>query len=366
MEPIVKILHLEDNPADAFLVGRQLKTASFKFEIKVIETREDFIEALDNYKPDIILSDHTLPQFNSMDALRIYKERQCEIPFILITGSVSEEFAIRSIKEGADDYILKSNLIRLPASITQAIKARKIESERHKANAELERINKELSTFIYKAAHDLRGPVCSIMGLLNVAGMQKDTAVLPDFLTKISESTTKLDSILLSLMEVMSIKNVAPILREIDFDLLVKNILARLKMTPGFSTITFHTEIKDTGGFFSDENILNAVLFNIIENAVKFSNKSSFKPYVIIKVTSVAMGIEIQVKDNGVGMSREVREKIFEMYFKGNQFSKNPGLGLYVAHNGVKKLGGTISVESAPGSGSTFTILFPAQRIHKS
>lgn len=366
MEPTLRILHLEDNPADAFLVARQLKNANFRFDTKLIETREHFIEALDNFKPDIILSDHTLPQFNSMDALKIYKEHQCEVPFILITGSVSEEFAIRSIKEGADDYILKSNLIRLPSAILQAIKTRKTESEKRKANVELEHINKELSTFIYKAAHDLRGPVCSILGLINVAGMQKDPKVLPDFLTKISESTNKLDSILLSLMEVMSIKNIAPVIKEINFGHLIDNILERLKLTEGFSSITFHVDIQNKGGFFSDENILNAILFNIIENAIKFSNTTNSKAYVNITVSNVESGIEIQVKDNGIGMSPEIRERIFEMYFKGNQFSKNTGLGLYVAHNGIKKLGGNVTVESSPGSGSTFTMLFPAQLVHMS
>lgn len=366
MDPVLKILHLEDNPVDAYLVERELKKAGLRFQLRLAETEKDFKDALMNYKPDLILSDHSMPQFDSMEALKIFNEYKGEVPFILITGSVSEEFAIRSIKEGADDYILKNNLIRLPSAIAQALKSRKAESEKRKSDAELEAINKELNTFIYKAAHDLRGPLCSIMGLINVAGFQKDATVLPDYLNKISESTHKLDSILLSLMEIMSIKNITPVIKEVDFKLLIANILERLKTSDGFSNIEFKIDVKNDGGFFSDENILNAVLYNIIENAIKFSNRGNVRSYVQICVKQIETGIQIQVEDNGIGMGKDVQEKIFEMYYKGSQSSKTTGLGLYVALNGARKLGGTIEVASTPGTGSVFTILVPGNLVYLS
>ena len=79
-----------------------------------VETREDFIAALESFKPDIILSDHGLPQFNSVQAFKIYMEHGLKIPFILVTGNVSEEFAVNALKLGIDDYVLKTNLSRLP------------------------------------------------------------------------------------------------------------------------------------------------------------------------------------------------------------------------------------------------------------
>lgn len=366
MKPILKILHLEDSPSDAYLIERALRKAHFDFIIHIAETKQQFIEALENFKPDLILSDHSLPQFNSMDALTIYKQYNYEVPFILITGSVSEEFATRSIKEGADDYILKNNLIRLPSAIRQALRARQIESEKHRANLELESINKELSTFIYKAAHDLRGPLCSIMGLINVAGMQKDPASLPEYLQKISESTNKLDSILLSLMEVMSIKNAMPAVREIDFKKLVNGTLERLKTLETYSGVEFIVDIRNEGGFFSDEAMINAILYNITENALNFSNRNNPKSHVIVRIYNIENGVEIKIEDNGIGMNEEVQDKIFEMYYKGNQFSKNTGLGLYVAGNAIKKLGGVVDVKSTPGAGTTFTITLPAFLVHMS
>lgn len=117
----LRILHLEDLFSDAELVNRTLKKAKFDFERLVVDNRENFIKALTEFAPDIILSDHSLPSFNSHEALSIFKATGLNIPFILITATVSEEFAVDVIKRGADDYILKDRLERLPTALTNAL-----------------------------------------------------------------------------------------------------------------------------------------------------------------------------------------------------------------------------------------------------
>lgn len=354
-----KILHIEDNPSDAGLIAHALKKSGLDFTVKIVETKDDFINGLKNFNPDIILSDHSLPQFDSMEALSIYSQSGLEIPFILITGSVSEEFAIRSIKEGADDYILKSNLMRLPAAIQQALKTRQIEAEKRKANIELEATHKELNTFIYKAAHDLRGPLCSIMGLTNVAELDDEKENLPDYLHKISESTHKLDTVLISLINVMSIKDTKPLIKEIKFEALLNKILNRLKYTEGFNDIKFNYTIDTKRSVFSDEFILNAILFNLIENAIIYRNTSRHDAFINITITNLENGTLLQIQDNGIGMEKEIHDQIFDMYFRGNLYSSGPGLGLYIVKNGVKKLGGTITVKSDLRKGSVFTVNLP-------
>lgn len=357
-----KILHLEDNPSDAGLIEHALKRSGLNFIVKIVETKEGFINGLKNFTPDIILSDHSLPQFDSMEALSIYNQSDLEIPFILITGSVSEEFAIRSIKEGADDYIIKNNLMRLPAAIQQALKTRQIEAEKRKANIELEATHKELNTFIYKAAHDLRGPLCSIMGLANVAELEGEKENLSQYVHKISESTHKLDTILISLINVMSIKDSKPILKEIKFETLLNKILTRLTYTEGFNEVAFNHTIETKRSFFSDEFILNTILYNIIENAIIYRNTNDRRAFVNVTITNLDGSTLLQIQDNGIGMESEVQEQIFDMYFRGNIYSTGPGLGLYIVKNGVKKLGGTIAVKSEPGKGSLFTINLPAKQ----
>jgi len=121
MNTKLRILHLEDLFSDAELVNRALKKAKIDFERLVVDNRENFVKALTEFAPDIILSDHSLPAFNSHEALSIFKTMGLNIPFILITATVSEEFAVDVIKRGADDYILKDRLERLPSALANAL-----------------------------------------------------------------------------------------------------------------------------------------------------------------------------------------------------------------------------------------------------
>lgn len=124
---------LEDSYTDAELVQRVLKKEEFPAVFHLAMTKPDFIQALDHYRPDVILADNSLPQFDAVEALRIVRQQEEQVPFIMVTGTVSEEFAARIIKEGADDYILKDRLIRLPAAIEAAVRQRKYERDRDQA-----------------------------------------------------------------------------------------------------------------------------------------------------------------------------------------------------------------------------------------
>ena len=130
----LRLLMLEDSADDASLILKTLQRAAFVFESCVVHSRSDLIKALDEFKPDLILSDHQLPQFTSPEALRICKAALPSIPFILVTGAVSEEFAASIIREGADDYLLKGNLKRLPTAILHAIEKRRMLESLQKSN----------------------------------------------------------------------------------------------------------------------------------------------------------------------------------------------------------------------------------------
>lgn len=121
----LKILLLEDSRSDAEMVQRVLAKADMNCEFHLSMEKNDFLKALDEFSPSIILSDHSLPQFNSTDALLAVRNKFPGIPFIMVTGTASEEFAAHIIKLGADDYILKDRMARLPAAINAALQQRK-------------------------------------------------------------------------------------------------------------------------------------------------------------------------------------------------------------------------------------------------
>jgi len=123
-----RVLHLEDLPDDAYMVERVLRKSIHSFEIKVVDNQYEFEEALAEFRPDVILSDHSLPSFNSLTAMEIVKKTGLKIPFILVTGAVSDEFAFQTVQKGAADYILKDRLQRLPAAIFNSLEKMRMET----------------------------------------------------------------------------------------------------------------------------------------------------------------------------------------------------------------------------------------------
>jgi len=143
MKSDLKLLQLEDEMLDAELIQRCLKSAGMAFSVSVVSDKEAFEKALSEGGFDAVLADNSLPQFNSIEALRVMQERHTGIPFILVTGTVSEEFAVDIIHKGADDYILKNNLTRLPSAITRAIEKRRITHEKLLTEAALRKSEEE-------------------------------------------------------------------------------------------------------------------------------------------------------------------------------------------------------------------------------
>ena len=133
----VRILLLEDVPADAALIQRELTKAGLVFVSQQVDTRVAFEEALRIFAPDVILSDHGLPGFDGAAALQLVRERFPALPVILVTGSLNEETAVEFMKAGAADYVLKDHLTRLPQAIKRALRESRLREERELAVAAL-------------------------------------------------------------------------------------------------------------------------------------------------------------------------------------------------------------------------------------
>ena len=153
MIPTLKILLLEDSVYDAEMIQNSLLKEQRSYEFKLVMNEEEFLTSLDQFEPDIILSDNSLPQFSAAEALKIVRERSLYIPFILVTGTVSDEFAATVIRQGADDYILKDRLTRLPMAIDVSLKQRQAEKEKLDAFNESQASN-ERYKIVVKATSD--------------------------------------------------------------------------------------------------------------------------------------------------------------------------------------------------------------------
>jgi len=145
MDKELRILILEDSPADAELEEHELRKAGLVFTSKIVDTKEAFLKALKEFLPDLILSDYDLPSFDGLAALRIAQEKCPDVPFILVTGKVGEEFVIDKLKDGATDYVLKNNLKRLVPAVNRALEEAKLINERKRMQEQLRWSQEELS-----------------------------------------------------------------------------------------------------------------------------------------------------------------------------------------------------------------------------
>jgi PAS domain S-box-containing protein len=151
----LRVLILEDLPADAELLLRELRLAGFDPEWQRVETEEDYLAAL-HPALDIIISDYSLPQFDGMSALRLLRERGLDIPFLLVSGTIGEEVAVSAIKEGgADDYLLKDRLTRLGPAVKNALEQKRLRNERKQAEETLRASEKRFRTLIENGLDDI-------------------------------------------------------------------------------------------------------------------------------------------------------------------------------------------------------------------
>jgi len=223
--------------------------------------------------------------------------------------------------------------------------------------AELEDANQRLETFVYKASHDIKGPLKSIIGLTTIGQKDVKDEVSKNYFDHILHSTKKLDNLLMDLLMVTKVRQTSLQLEKIDFEEMVREILDSFQNAPGYDKMNITTEIKCHDDFYSDKKLLHSVIQNLIENPIKYQDSEKSRSSLTIKITVFKNGqAELVFKDNGLGIKKEFQKQIFDMFFKANEHANGTGLGLYIVKTTVEKLKGTIRLESEEGKGSTFYV----------
>lgn len=372
MEKELKILMLEDLQDDVGLIERTLLKEGMNFSVKRVDSQKEFSECLTEFQPDVILSDHALPQFNSLEALKICRKQAVNVPFILVTGTVSEEFAVSCLKQGADDYVLKSNMVRLPSAIYNALKQRHHEVKRKKAertlrkqNEELVKINKELDSFVYSVSHNLRAPLMSVLGLINLVQIEnkKGDEILNNYFAMMQHSIHKLDDTLKEILDYS--RNARSVLNitAVDTKKMVEDSFQRLKYMEGSETISKSVQVFNNMPFYTDPYRLSVIINNLVSNAIKYKDDSKKNSIIELQANVTESNLELTFRDNGIGIGEEYLPKIFEMFFRGTERSDGAGLGLYIVKETVDKLNGSLSVDSKKGEGTTFKITIPNMKL---
>ncbi|HEY5825467.1 MAG TPA: ATP-binding protein [Cyclobacteriaceae bacterium] len=228
------------------------------------------------------------------------------------------------------------------------------------SNEELSTRNAELDKFVYSASHDLSAPLKSILGLIMVAKMEKPSEQMIHYLTMMESSVEKLELFIRDVVNYSRNARLPVEKKAISFTSFIQSIWDEHQFSSSVNKIRL--EIKDglQNVFYADEVRLRIVFNNLISNAIKFHYVEHREdPIVRVIAKETGTGYEFCVEDNGRGIHQDMKDKIFEMFFRATDSIPGSGLGLYILKEAIQKLGGTVQVESELGKGCKFIIHLP-------
>ena len=228
-------------------------------------------------------------------------------------------------------------------------------------NEDLNRVNMELDKFVYSTSHDLRAPLKSIMGLINISKESTDTDNngMNERLEMINKSVQKLDNFIEDILQYYRNSRMEAERDEINYEEMIQEIRNNLKFMEGTKNLNLQVEIHKGETFFSDKRRISVILNNLVSNAIKYSDVSKENMFVNIFVECSKENATITIEDNGIGIADKDKEKIFKMFYRATKLSTGSGLGLYIVKESLDKLGGTITLESELTKGTKFIVEIP-------
>lgn len=249
---------------------------------------------------------------------------------------------------------INSNLEDMVADRTSSLKH---------TNNELINANNELDLFIYRASHDLKGPIARLLGITLLAKMDNKDDALKEYIDLIEKGAVDINKVLNKLNNVHFINREIINREEIDFNKILKECKENLTNYIDETDLSIKLTSEPNFSLNSDYILMKIILENLLENGVIF--KKTKKVQIEVTLRTSRKSIIISVEDNGLGILKDQHEKIFDMFYRGSERSKGNGLGLYLVRKAVQKLHGKINVESDEGKFACFTISLPKVIVSK-
>lgn len=228
-----------------------------------------------------------------------------------------------------------------------------------RTNKVLTKMNAELDKFVYSASHDLRGPLTSTIGLINLALIEPSISKKDEYFGLIQQCTDKMDHFINELITYSKNKNDKVVHTPLSVISLLNDVFDKLSLANPEYAIQLEVDIDGEGQMVGDANRLRILFSYLLHNAMVFADAAKSVQKVSVSMKSLEGKVVISVLDNGVGISTKVLNKVFDMFFRAHTQSVGSGLGLYIVRETVNKLGGTVAVTSEEGVGSEFQLTIP-------
>jgi signal transduction histidine kinase len=378
----LRVLILEDDPADAHLEQRLLRKAGLEFIARVAATKTRFIRELDTFGPHVILSDFSLPGFSGQQALAIARASSPHIPFIVLSGTIEDEAAVSLIKQGATDYVLKDRPQRLASAVHRAVAEAALAAQRSRLEAQLEQAGRleSLGQLAGGVAHDFNNLLTVISSHAAFAAHEaaKDPAEiswpgLREDIEQIGQAVDRAARLTRQLLAFGRREVTQPRLLEVNR--VVRGVTEMLASTLGESIELVTRLADDLGPVLADPGQLERVLVNLAVNA-RDAMPGGGRLTISTAATALAEAdaaaspglhpgryVSLEVSDTGTGIPPEVVHRVFEPFFSTKPPGEGTGLGLATVYGTVSQAGGTVRIGPGPAGGTTVTVLLPVSTV---
>ena len=351
----VRILLVEDSPEDAELTCEQLRDAGLEAEFERVDSEAELAQALAVFRPDLVLSDLSMPGFSGYDALRAVRAQQPPVPFIFVSGTMGEDTAVQALRDGAADYILKDKTARLPAAAARAIRESRSERERERVEKELLR-SQRLDSMAMLAAglsHDLRNILQPLLIVPDLLAIHSDNPKIHKLGEVIAESGRRghemAESMLSFVRGARKAREPVPVAELFQaVQVLLQGSLP--------DKVSLHLQPPATSMVIDANYVeLQQVLINLCLNGIQAMPEGGA---LTLSAEGGAGGdVCMRVSDEGIGMDDRTRRQLFTPFFTTKP--DGTGLGLMSCLRIVEQYQGRIEVDSTPGKGTTFSITLP-------
>jgi signal transduction histidine kinase len=246
-------------------------------------------------------------------------------------------------------------------SLVDITEKKEWEEQIQEKNSLLEKTNAELDRFVYSVSHDLRAPLNSIQGLINICDTTDDANELKQLMNMMKTRVKKLYTFIDEIISFARNTRTEIQREEVKLFDLASEVVNNAQYREQAATIDFRIDIDESDEIFTDASRLNIVLNNLVDNAIKYHRHNQRGKYIAVNGKSLGKTYKIEVSDNGQGIPDQAQSKIFDMFFRASDNSIGSGLGLFIVKDMVERIGGSIRLDSKLGEGTTFTIELPKE-----
>jgi two-component system cell cycle sensor histidine kinase/response regulator CckA len=369
----LRLLLIEDSEDDAALLVRELRRGEYDVQLVRVDEASALESAYEKQSWDLIISDFSMPRFTGPDALKLLRSKGCEKPFIFVSGTIGEEAAVAALRDGAQDYLMKSNLTRLVPAVQRVLQEAEGQKNRKQMEQQVQQLQKfeAIGKLAGGIAHDFNNVIGAILGWAEMGCEEAQPGtVFHDRFQKIRDQANWAGRLTSQLLAFARRQMLHP--QKTDLNSLVVEGMSLLRRVIGEQIEVRVVAAPDLRVAMVDPAQIEQVLMNLCLNARDAMPEGG---RLIIETQNIEIDQEfcrvhtyarrgsfilLSVSDTGVGMDAATAERIFEPFFTTKEMGKGTGLGLATVYGVVKQHEGFIHLYSEPGRGTTFRVYLPA------